>query len=129
MARDAVAAHRAAGADQTGELPLAGPTVVTQDELPPVVDAHLEIAMRGMQPAVDQFAHLEASRAERERPRLLLAPVPGIAFNGDAHEDIIVPIVVWIRRSLPAQVPQGADGVAVDPAGLTEVKHPPGPGQ
>src|SRR5512134_1061478 len=101
MACDAVAAHGPAGAYETGELPLAGPAVVTQDELPSVVDAHLEIAMPGMQPAVDELAHLEAPRAERECPRLLLPTVPGIAFDGDAHGPIIDPIVALLPGTVP----------------------------
>lgn len=70
---------------QCRQLPIAGRAVVAQDEAPIVVDLDLEIAVRGIQPAVENLDHREAPFAERESAGLLLASMARVAFHPYFH--------------------------------------------
>jgi hypothetical protein len=54
---------------------------VPQDEAPPVVHLHLEVAVRRIEPAINDLDDGEAPFTQGERARLFLAAVPGIAFD------------------------------------------------
>src|SRR5688572_21259581 len=70
---------------QRCQLPFARRAVVPQDEAPAVVNLHLEIAMRGIEPAVEDGDHCKARLAKGEAARLFFAPVPGVALDAYIH--------------------------------------------
>src|SRR5918992_1225150 len=67
--------------DESGKLPVARCTVVPQDEAPPIVQLHLEIAVLRVEPAVEDLENGEARFTQGERARLFLAAVAGVALD------------------------------------------------
>ena len=51
----------------------------------PVVAVHLEVAMAGGEPAIEDFDDLDFAFAEKKAARRLLLPVAGVAFDPDAE--------------------------------------------
>lgn len=68
---------------QSGQLPFIGRTVVPQDEAALVVGPHFEIAVPGIEPAVENLDDCEAPLAESKGARFLFAAVACMAFDAD----------------------------------------------
>lgn len=58
---------------------------MAQDEAPIVVGPHLEIAVPGIEPAVEDFDDREAPLSQCERSGLFFPAVPCVAFNAYLH--------------------------------------------
>jgi hypothetical protein len=61
--------------DQRGEFPVARLRVVAQHERPAIVDFHLEVAVIGSEPVVEDFEDGRAPPTQLERARLFLTTV------------------------------------------------------
>lgn len=66
------------------ELPFTRHAVVPHDEPAAVVDPHFEVAVAGIEPAVEDLLDREASLAEGEGARLFFAAVTRMAFDANA---------------------------------------------
>jgi hypothetical protein len=58
---------------------------VPQDVRAPVFAAHLEVAVVGREPPIEHIGHRHRPFDERELTGRFLAPVPGVALDGDAE--------------------------------------------
>src|SRR5688572_21557982 len=71
--------------EDRGELPAARRHLVAQHEAPAVVDADLEVAVRGVGPAADDGDDRKAPPAEMERPGSFFSVGTCIAKDVESH--------------------------------------------
>src|SRR5690349_12725094 len=79
--------RRLAGArgEYRGELPDSAGGVEAQDKAPAIVDAHVEIAVRGVRPAVEDRGDGEPVRADVKGARGFVARKAAVAGHTDLH--------------------------------------------